>query len=117
MNDLNECMKGGMQCKHGRPVVEEMAKAFITPPNVVIVAVSPANADIATSDGIRIAREVDPNLERTVGVLTKLDLMDRGTDARDVLEGRALCLEHGWCAVVNRSQSAGMNVVVHLRLA
>jgi replication fork clamp-binding protein CrfC len=85
--------------------IEEMAKAFITPPNVVIVAVSPANADIATSDGIRIAREVDPNLERTVGVLTKLDLMDRGTDARDVLEGRALCLEHGWCAVVNRSQS------------
>ena len=84
--------------------IEEMAKAFIAPPNVVIVAVSPANADIATSDGVRVAREVDPNLERTIGVLTKLDLMDRGTDARDVLEGRALCLEHGWCAVVNRSQ-------------
>jgi dynamin 1-like protein len=67
--------------------IEDMARAFIAPANVVIVAVSPANADIATSDGVRIAREVDPNLERTVGVLTKLDLMDRGTDARDVLEG------------------------------
>ena len=46
-------------------------------------------------------------------MLTKLDLMDRGTDARDVLEGRSLCLEHGWCAVVNRSQqdiNANMNM-------
>ena len=38
--------------------IEEMARAFITPPNVIIVAVSAANADIATSDGIRLAREV-----------------------------------------------------------
>jgi dynamin 1-like protein len=39
-----------------------MVKKFVTPPNVVVVAVSPANADIATSDGIRIAKEVDPTL-------------------------------------------------------
>ncbi|EEH52448.1 uncharacterized protein MICPUCDRAFT_22242, partial [Micromonas pusilla CCMP1545] len=96
--------------------IEDMARAFIAPANVVIVAVSPANADIATSDGVRIAREVDPNLERTVGVLTKLDLMDRGTDARDVLEGRSLIVEHGWCAVVNRSQN-DINTAVDMRTA
>ena len=42
--------------------IESMVKKFVTPPNVVVVAVSPANADIATSDGIRIAKEVDPTL-------------------------------------------------------
>ena len=31
-------------------------------------------------------------------------LMDKGTDATDVLQGRAVKLDLGWCAVVNRSQ-------------
>ncbi len=38
------------------------------------------------------------------GVLTKLDIMDKGTDARDVLDGKAVRLKHGWVAVVNRGQ-------------
>jgi Dynamin central region len=38
------------------------------------------------------------------GVLTKLDIMDPGTDARDVLDGREVKLKHGWVAVVNRGQ-------------
>ena len=85
--------------------IESMAKKFIASKNVIIVAVSAANADIATSDGVRLAKEVDPNSERTLGVLTKLDLMDEGTDATDVLNGKAVHLALGWCAVVNRSQS------------
>ena len=85
--------------------IETMAKKFIASPNVVIVAVSAANADIATSDGIRVAKDADPNFERTLGILTKIDLMDKGTDAVEVLSGKALHLKLGWCAVVNRSQS------------
>jgi len=54
---------------------------------------------------VRVAKEVDPNSERTLGVLTKLDLMDKGTDATEVLSGKAVHLGLGWCAVVNRSQS------------
>ncbi len=38
-------------------------------------------------------------------MLTKLDIMDRGTDCRDVLQGRTLKLRHGWVAVVNRGQA------------
>jgi hypothetical protein len=48
-------------------------------------------------------------------VLTKLDLMDSGTDAREVLEGRSLFLRHGWIGVVNRSQAdinARANILV-----
>lgn len=41
---------------------------------------------------------------RTIGVITKLDLMDEGTDARDVLENKLLPLRRGYIGVVNRSQ-------------
>merc|ERR1719335_343430 len=61
--------------------------------------------DHPRGDALRLAREVDPAGERTVGVLTKLDIMDRGTNARDVLEGYAAPLRHGWVAVVNRAQA------------
>ncbi|KAK8484696.1 hypothetical protein V6N11_019533 [Hibiscus sabdariffa] len=54
--------------------------------NCIILAISPANQDLATSDAIKISREVDPTGERTLGVLTKIDLMDKGTDAVDHLE-------------------------------
>lgn len=54
---------------------------------------------------IRCARvQVDPNHQRTIGVLTKCDLMDKGTNARDVLENRKYPLSMGWVGVVNRSQ-------------
>ncbi|KAK7848291.1 dynamin-related protein 1c, partial [Quercus suber] len=74
-------------------------------PNCIILAISPANQDIATSDAIKLAREVDPSGERTFGVLTKLDLMDKGTNALDVLEGRSYRLQHPWVGIVNRSQA------------
>ncbi|KAL6003391.1 Phragmoplastin drp1c [Asimina triloba] len=74
-------------------------------PNSIILAISPANQDIATSDAIKLAREVDPSGERTFGVLTKLDLMDKGTNAADVLEGRSYRLQHPWVGIVNRSQA------------
>lgn len=53
--------------------------------NSIILAVTPANADLATSDALNIARKVDPAGERTIGVLTKVDIMDRGTSARSIL--------------------------------
>lgn len=44
---------------------------------------------------IQVAREVDPQGLRTIGVLTKLDLMDEGTDAREILENRLFPLRRG----------------------
>ncbi|KAG6548667.1 hypothetical protein Mapa_009821 [Marchantia paleacea] len=85
--------------------IENMVRSYVEKPNSIILAISPANQDIATSDAIKLAREVDPAGERTWGVLTKLDLMDRGTNALDVLEGRSYRLQHPWIGVVNRSQA------------
>lgn len=45
------------------------------------------------------------------GVLTKLDIMDPGTDARDVLEGQAVRLKNGWIGIVNRGQADIMSRV------
>ncbi|CAL1267493.1 unnamed protein product [Larinioides sclopetarius] len=84
--------------------VERMILRYIEQPNSIILAVSPANQDIATSDAIEMASRVDPKRERTICVLTKLDLMDRGTDARDILENKVLPLAKGYVGVVNRNQ-------------
>ncbi|KAH8605552.1 Dynamin family Dynamin central region Dynamin GTPase effector domain [Trypanosoma vivax] len=81
-----------------------MVTRYISPPNTIILAVSPANADLATSYSLQLAKKVDPEGVRTVGVLTKLDLMDRGTDASDILMGKVMHLSHGFVGVVNRSQ-------------
>ncbi|KAF0930145.1 hypothetical protein E2562_030311 [Oryza meyeriana var. granulata] len=85
--------------------IENMVRSYVDKPNCIILAISPANQDIATSDAIKLARDVDPAGERTFGVLTKLDLMDKGTNALDVLEGRAYRLQHPWVGIVNRSQA------------
>lgn len=85
--------------------IENMVRSYVDKPNCIILAISPANQDIATSDAIKLSKEVDPTGERTFGVLTKLDLMDKGTNALDVLEGRAYRLQNPWVGIVNRSQA------------
>ncbi|XP_059651691.1 phragmoplastin DRP1E [Cornus florida] len=85
--------------------IENMVRTYVEKPNCIILAISPANQDIATSDAIKLAREVDPTGDRTFGVLTKLDLMDKGTNALEVLEGRSYRLQHPWVGIVNRSQA------------
>lgn len=151
--------------------LENMAREYVKHENVIILAVTPANADLATSDALRLAREVDPSGERTIGaggwrvlgccrgvrlsccgvgmpacqahcqllpsccpwritccrpflaqtqpsshvarpaprtlagVLTKIDIMDPGTNCRDVLEGQTYQLRNGWIGVVNRGQA------------
>lgn len=85
--------------------IENMVRSYIEKPNCIILAISPANQDLATSDAIKISREVDPKGERTFGVLTKVDLMDKGTDAVDILEGKSYKLQYPWVGVVNRSQA------------
>lgn len=85
--------------------IENMVRSYIENPNCIILAISPANQDLATSDAMKISREVDPTGERTWGVLTKLDLMDQGTNALDILDGRTYKLQRPWIAVVNRSQA------------
>lgn len=84
--------------------IRDMIMQFICKENCLILAVTPANMDLANSDALKLAKDVDPQGLRTIGVITKLDLMDAGTDAREILENKLLPLRRGYIGVVNRSQ-------------
>jgi dynamin 1-like protein len=94
----------GDQPKDIEKQIREMILKYITKPNAIILAVTSANTDLANSDGLKMAREVDPEGIRTIGVLTKIDLMDPGTDVVDILAGRVIPLRLGYVPVVNRGQ-------------
>lgn len=69
----------------------------------IILCVIPANADITTSDALQMAWEIDPKGIWTLGVITKVDIMDAGTNARNMILGNEVSLWLGYVAVKNRS--------------
>ncbi|CAL1714003.1 unnamed protein product [Somion occarium] len=82
--------------------IRSLVLDYISKPNCVILSVSAANVDLANSESLKLSRSVDPQGRRTIGVLTKLDLMDAGTNALDILTGRVYPLKLGFIGVVNR---------------
>ncbi|KAK2393282.1 Dynamin-related protein 3A [Trifolium repens] len=84
--------------------IRTMIMSYIKEPSCLILAVTPANSDLANSDALQMAGVADPDGNRTIGVITKLDIMDRGTDARNLLLGKVIPLRLGYVGVVNRSQ-------------
>ncbi len=86
--------------------IKRLIMKFVNPPNALILALSAANTDLANSDALQIARQVDPNGDRTIGVVTKIDLMDEGTDAIEILQGKLYPLKLGYFGVKCRSQKA-----------
>lgn len=94
----------GDQPKDIEKQIRDMVMKFISKPNAIILSVNASNTDLANSDGLKLAREVDPEGSRTIGVLTKVDLMDDGTDVIDILAGRVIPLRFGYVPVINRGQ-------------
>ena len=84
--------------------IRSMINDYIQQQNTIILAVTPANQDLANSDALKLARDADPSGQRTIGVITKLDLMDKGTNALDIFEGKLCPLRKGYIGIVNRSQ-------------
>ncbi|KAL4614969.1 hypothetical protein ACB092_07G090900 [Castanea dentata] len=84
--------------------IRTMIMSYIRRESCLILAVTPANSDLANSDALQIAGNADPDGHRTIGIVTKLDIMDRGTDARNLLLGKVIPLRLGYVGVVNRSQ-------------
>ena len=89
--------------------IQQMCVKYISNPNAIILAVTSANTDIANSDALKLAASIDPEGNRTVGVLTKVDLMDDGTDCADILMNQVIPLRRGYIAVVNRGQKEVKN--------
>ncbi|XP_076636403.1 dynamin related protein 1 isoform X2 [Colletes latitarsis] len=89
--------------------IRQLVLKYICNPNSIILAVVTANTDMATSESLKLSKEVDPDGMRTLAVVTKLDLMDAGTDAIDILCGRVIPVKLGIIGVVNRSQQDIIN--------
>ncbi|XP_026680641.1 dynamin-1-like protein [Diaphorina citri] len=84
--------------------IKQLVLHYISNPNSIILAVVTANTDMATSESLKLAKETDVDGRRTLAVVTKIDLMDAGTDAIDILCGRVIPVKLGIIGVVNRSQ-------------
>lgn len=94
----------GKQPENIEEITKKMATKYCADPMTVILCVIQANSDIAVSDGLKMAKEIDREGSRTLGVLTKLDIMDEGTDAKKALMNEEVALKLGYVAVKNRSK-------------
>jgi len=86
--------------------IRKLVLQYVSHQSCLILAVSAANADLATSDALALAREVDRTGERTLGVLTKLDLADESSGAIQALQGQIFPLKLGYVGVVCRGEEA-----------
>ncbi|XP_054152729.1 dynamin-1-like [Oppia nitens] len=87
-------------------LTKDLSLKYISNENSLILAVTAANQDLAVSDALTLARQVDPEGNRTIGVLTKLDLTDDKAMARQILTGKhQINLKRGFIGVINRSQA------------
>ncbi|UJR37440.1 hypothetical protein I4U23_030143 [Adineta vaga] len=87
-------------------MIEELIQDYLDRPSTIILAIIQACNDIETSAAIKYAKMSDPEGERTIGVLTKLDLVDRGVEQKllEVFENKRIPLKLGYLMVKCRSQ-------------
>uniref|UniRef100_A0A4W6D541 Interferon-induced GTP-binding protein Mx n=1 Tax=Lates calcarifer TaxID=8187 RepID=A0A4W6D541_LATCA len=64
--------------------IKRLIQKFIRKQKTISLVVVPCNVDIATTEALKMAQEVDPDGERTLGILTKPDLVDKGTEEKVV---------------------------------
>jgi dynamin-like GTPase MGM1, mitochondrial len=88
--------------------IADLCDKYIQPPNVIL-AISAADVDLANSTALRSSRRVDPRGERTIGVITKMDLVD-ATRGVEMLSDRKYPLRLGYVGVVCKipQQSSGL---------
>ncbi|OKL55833.1 hypothetical protein UA08_08919 [Talaromyces atroroseus] len=80
--------------------ISDLCDKYIQAPNIIL-AISAADVDLANSTALRSSRRVDPRGERTIGVITKMDLVeaDRGVS---ILTDKKYPLRLGYVGVVSR---------------
>ncbi|GME23909.1 putative interferon-induced gtp-binding protein mx1 protein [Neofusicoccum parvum] len=103
----------GVTTKADIALVEQMVLGYMKNPRSVMLAVIPANVDIATQAILQMAEELDPEGQRTLGVLTKPDLVDKGAEkmVMEMVDGDRHPLRLGWSLLRNpgQAEAAGPN--------
>lgn len=80
--------------------IADLCDKYIQTPNVIL-AISAADVDLANSTALRASRRVDPRGERTIGVVTKMDLVEPAKGA-EILGDKKYPLRLGYVGVVSR---------------
>ncbi|XP_032317820.1 LOW QUALITY PROTEIN: interferon-induced GTP-binding protein Mx1 [Camelus ferus] len=86
--------------------IKSLIRKYIQRQETINLVVVPCNVDIATTEALRMAQEVDPDGDRTIGILTKPDLVDKGTEDKvvDVVRNLIFHLKKGYMIVKCRGQ-------------
>lgn len=86
--------------------IKRLIKTYIQKQETINLVVVPSNVDIATTEALSMAQEVDPEGDRTIGILTKPDLVDKGTEDKvvDVVRNLVYHLKKGYMVVKCRGQ-------------
>nr|AER25333.1 MxA [Dicentrarchus labrax] len=86
--------------------IKRLIQKFITKQETISLVVVPCNVDIATTEALNMAQRVDPDGERTLGILTKPDLVDKGTEETvvDIVHNEVIHLKKGYMIVKCRGQ-------------
>ncbi|KAI4109497.1 MAG: hypothetical protein L6R37_000472 [Teloschistes peruensis] len=86
--------------------VRSMVERYMQNARCIILPVVPSNVDIATQEILDMAEKHDPKGQRTLGVLTKPDLVDKGAEhnVMELMQGTSHKLNLGWCMVKNPGQ-------------
>lgn len=87
--------------------IADLCDKYIQAPNIIL-AISSADSDLANSTALRASRRVDPRGERTIGVVTKMDLVEPRRGAT-ILDDKNYPLRLGYVGVVSRiPQTSGL---------
>uniref|UniRef100_A0A8C7ACT7 Interferon-induced GTP-binding protein Mx2 n=1 Tax=Neovison vison TaxID=452646 RepID=A0A8C7ACT7_NEOVI len=86
--------------------IKALIKKYIQRQETINLVVVPCNVDIATTEALSMAQEVDPRGDRTIGVLTKPDLVDKGAEptVMKVAQNLTYHLQKGYMMVRCRGQ-------------
>jgi len=97
----------GLTTKDDIALVDNMVQGYMANPRSVMLVVVPCNADIATQEVVELAEDLDPDGDRTLGILTKPDLVDKGAenDVIKLIEGKQHRLKLGWHLLRNPGQA------------
>ena len=97
-------LRGSDQPSNIEEITKRMALKYVSDKRTIILCVIPANIDLTTSEALQLSKKVDESGLRTIGVITKIDIMDKGTNAKKALMGQEVPLRLGYVGVKLRSQ-------------
>lgn len=86
--------------------IETLIGEYINSDETIILAVVPARNDVEADVGVGLVKKYDANFSRSIGVLTKIDLMNQDTDVSEYVKGtisKNLRMRYGYYLVRNRT--------------